>query len=382
MGNTPNEGTDNCDNPANRRPNGIQTQWGLGNFRADALAATDQFLFNGLGDVTLHNSVVGVGASLVDANHNSWAISDGQVTVNGSVDQRTANVVELAYVGGVIWCKSTANLWFAKSLPTDAWSAPVSTSPLTPSRSSSVIVSGSGELIDLNGNAWSIGGGKVLLNGVMDASTANVVEMVYFGGGEIWHKTSANAWFWKSSASRLYWSGASTPFIGVSPNTYAVTEGGGSIVDASQNVWTIVAGQVVVNGVLDAITSNVIEIAYVNGAIWQENDNFLWRAKTLPANSWLPAAGTSVKPPISASPNKTVVFPGRGSVVDANGADWTISNGKVAINGILDTTTADVVQLAYVGSRVWRKTASNLWWSKTSLFDFWAPVGGTNVAPL
>jgi hypothetical protein len=57
-----------------------------------------------------------------------------------------------------------------------------------------------------------------------------------------------------------------------SPSGTVVTAGsGGSIRDASGNVWTInAAGQVTINGQADTTTSNVIELAYVNGIVWQE----------------------------------------------------------------------------------------------------------------
>lgn len=50
-----------------------------------------------------------------------------------------------------------------------------------------------------------------------------------------------------------------------------------AITDARGNTWAInAAGQVAVNGVIDHTTGNVVELAYVNGKIWQENTAGLW----------------------------------------------------------------------------------------------------------
>lgn len=95
-----------------------------------------------------NDTVIGVtngssGVPLIDANGNSWAIANGQVTVNGSVDPTTANVVELAYVDGRIWQENTADLWWSKGSPTDSWD-PTYGTPTNPLSNTSFTISNYG----------------------------------------------------------------------------------------------------------------------------------------------------------------------------------------------------------------------------------------------
>lgn len=87
-----------------------------------------------------------------------------------------------------------------------------------------------------------------------------------------------------------------------SPDKTVVTTVGPAITDATGNVWTLnAAGQVSVaapnqSTLADTSTSNVIELAYVSGLVWQENASMLWWSKTAPSAQWLPQAGTSTAP--------------------------------------------------------------------------------------
>ncbi|HEX2943314.1 MAG TPA: hypothetical protein VHO91_19835, partial [Rhodopila sp.] len=65
------------------------------------------------------------------------------------------------------------------------------------------------------------------------------------------------------------------------------------------------------------------------------------------------------------------------------GNKWTIqANGQIAVNGVTDTTTANVTELAYVNGEVWQENTSNLWWGKTSPTAAWSPDAGTATSPL
>jgi hypothetical protein len=45
-----------------------------------------------------------------------------------------------------------------------------------------------------------------------------------------------------------------------------------------------------------------------------------------------------------------------GSIVDASGNTWTITSaGQVAVNGQADTSTGNVIALAYVNGTVWQE---------------------------
>jgi hypothetical protein len=180
----------------------------------------------------------------------------------------------------------------------------------------------------------------------------------------------------------------------ISINDSTIFGSSGVITDAAGDVWSITStGQVAVNGVPDPTTANVLELAYINGVVWQKNSADMWWSKTSPNAAWEPPYGTSVPPlPVAASPNDTVAFittpnstttPQVPTVVDASGNTWTINaSGQVAVNGVVDQTTANVIELAYVNGTVWHENSSGLWWSKTSPASAWEPPYGTSANPV
>ena len=159
----------------------------------------------------------------------------------------------------------------------------------------------------------------------------------------------------------------------------------GFIKDTNGNVWSIDNGKVNVNEFDDPITARVVALAYVNGQIWQENADKLWWSKTLPTDSWSPNFGTPAAPeqvPLQASPDNATVTTGSQAIVDASQDTWSIVNGQVDVNGTIDTTTANVVELSLVGGKVWQENSNQFWWSKTSPTAPWSPDGGTSTSPL
>jgi hypothetical protein len=62
---------------------------------------------------------------------------------------------------------------------------------------------------------------------------------------------------------------------------------GASIVDASGNTWTIEAGVVLENGQSPAFSSNVTEIAWVGGVIYQGNAANQWYSWNPTTSAWV-----------------------------------------------------------------------------------------------
>jgi hypothetical protein len=88
-------------------------------------------------------------------------------------------------------------------------------------------------------------------------------------------------------------------------------------------------------------------------------------------------------PTPTSSPNGTVVKGTTGTITDASGNNWTITaGGQVAVNGIADTRTAGVIELAYVNGTIWQENSSDLWWGETTPNASWAPTAGTATSPL
>jgi hypothetical protein len=173
-----------------------------------------------------------------------------------------------------------------------------------------------------------------------------------------------------------------------------------ALTDASGNAWTITSGgQVAVNGTVDAVTKNVVEMAYVNGTIWQEINSGYWYGETTPNGSWAPTLGTLTSPlPATPTPtptptpppaptpsnNDTVVDAGStAAITDANGNQWTITNGgQVAVNGTVDAVTKNVTEMAYVNGTIWQQNSAGYWYGETTPNDSWAPTLGTLTSPL
>ena len=91
-----------------------------------------------------------------------------------------------------------------------------------------------------------------------------------------------------------------------------------------------------------------------------------------------------VKPVFTPSGNNSYILAGSsGAITDASGNKWTISSsGQVVVNGVTDTTTASVKELAFVNNVVWQENSANLWWGKTSPSASWSPTPGTATSPL
>ena len=83
------------------------------------------------------------------------------------------------------------------------------------------------------------------------------------------------------------------------------------------------------------------------------------------------------------SPDDTVITSGGSHAITDNGGNlWTIVNGRVAINGVADARTSNVVKLAFVQGKVWDETSSNAWQNKIAPADAWTPAGGTTTPPV
>jgi hypothetical protein len=85
------------------------------------------------------------------------------------------------------------------------------------------------------------------------------------------------------------------------------------------------------------------------------------------------------------SPNNTTVLAGSGkAIVDNNGTVWTIKGGRVVRNGVPDTFTANVTELAFKNGVLWQENTAGLWYARVGNapgnYHGWA--SGTYTAPV
>lgn len=72
------------------------------------------------------------------------------------------------------------------------------------------------------------------------------------------------------------------------------------------------------------------------------------------------------------------------AIIDAAGVEWTINDaGEVAVNGVGDATTSNVIAIGYTGGQVWQQNSKLRWWYKTTnpTGASWLPQGGTLTSP-
>lgn len=85
---------------------------------------------------------------------------------------------------------------------------------------------------------------------------------------------------------------------------------------------------------------------------------------------------------MTASANGTTIVQG---IVDAGGTVWTINDaGQVALNGVGDKTTANVITLVYANGLLWQQSTTLMWWHKTTnpTGANWLPAGGSATGPI
>jgi hypothetical protein len=89
-------------------------------------------------------------------------------------------------------------------------------------------------------------------------------------------------------------------------------------------------------------------------------------------------------PPVTASANNTTVPPAA-SITDNSGNVWTIISAQVAVNGVADTTTFDVIELAWVNGTIWLNNLEGDWYFKVLPTDSWTlgsnPFGTGAASP-
>ena len=100
--------------------------------------------------------------------------------------------------------------------------------------------------------------------------------------------------------------------------------------------------------------------------------------------SQLLQAPITVKPPVTASPNGTVVLAGSSNaIIDTSGNKWTITaSGQIAVNGVTDAMTASVKEIAYVNNTVWQENRANLWWENQPECGLVSECRNSNGSPL
>jgi hypothetical protein len=264
---------------------------------------------------------------------------------------------------------------------------------MTASANDTIVIGIGASITDAAGNVWAIdSGGQITVDGAVDTTTGQV-DLLAYANGVVWQKNASNNWYSKTSpdAPWVEWTGPGTPLPipGVSANDAVVTGTGASVTDVAGNVWAIDSGgQITVDGAVDTTTGQVDLLGYANGVVWQKNASNNWYSKTSPAAAWVEWTGPGTPLPIPdvSANDATIQAGGKTDLIDANGNVWALeevsaADGyQVVVDGAVDGTTANVVQMTIVNGTVWQENTAGLWYSKTSPAGAWSSA--TPIDPL
>jgi hypothetical protein len=121
---------------------------------------------------------------------------------------------------------------------------------------------------------------------------------------------------------------------------------GWTLTDASGNTWSVLDGHVEWNGLSDTTTANVVAVAYVNGAVWQENGSGMWFKHAAPtaAYPWLTGTATA---PVASDSAYTATITGTGKLayddtivnLSTNRAAYLATNSVMSFGSLTATGT-------------------------------------------
>jgi endoglucanase len=163
----------------------------------------------------------------------------------------------------------------------------------------------------------------------------------------------------------------STTFTNFSSTTTATTQVVTGLNSAATYDFQVYAFNAAGNGPVSSIVTGGTIAANSPSAV--TGLTFTSETNTTISLSWTaPTSGTTTPtPPVptptpQTSPSGTIVTAIGQTIVDLNGSAWTLTSGQqIAVNGVADTTTANVVEIAYVNSVIYQLNASGSWFSKT-----------------
>lgn len=296
-----------------------------------------------------------------------------KVVINGTADNTTSNAVELAYVNGNLWYENSSGTWFQYLGTPGSYSAGTSTSPLPVVSGNPTVVTTVGPVItSANYTTFSISSaGTILINGVSDSTTANVIELAYVSGN-LWQKNQAGNWYEYLGSPGAYSNATTTsPLTNTEAftiNTIATQAQGVAftVSGAIENVSTAPTMQYEVNGgawtaLPGGSTVTSTAYSYTNPSLSMSTGNTISVRDAGMTSTSTTSNMFAVTLPASAN-DATVTTVGP-QLVDASGNTYSISStGTILINGTSDPTTANVVELAYVNGNIWQLNQAGNWY--------------------
>ena len=159
-----------------------------------------------------------------------------------------------------------------------------------------------------------------------------------------------------------------------SPNGTKITTASGTpIIDAAGRSWTLVQSatqglQTAINGTVDTSTANVVLLETLNGNMVQENSAGNWYSEPGTGGAWTQIAAPAAPPAPSLSGTEITAASAK-PIIDESGNAWTLvqsaTNGlQIAVNGTVDTPTANVVLLETLNGAMDQENAAGNWYPR------------------
>lgn len=248
--------------------------------------------------------------------------------------------------------------------------------PAAESASGTLLTSSSGSISDATGARWTLAGSPLTVqrNGVSAGAGPGVQALLYFNHGVYYEGASSAYWFqWNGSAWIATFDPRNTQPTESASGTVLTTTSG-TIVDVSGVTWSLVAGlQPARNGISDTSIPPVSLLLDYNHVIYTQTA----------AGAWFQWSGTAWANLPTGDPRlqQTIVLGQTATLTDSSGVVWGLVNtnfGQATRNGVADTSSNNVTQLAFVTGIMWRFV------SATGLWSSWSGVwsAGTRTSPL
>jgi hypothetical protein len=226
--------------------------------------------------------------SIIDAQGNTWTVVSGVIERNAQGVGSNYNVNLLLELNQVFYQRNTSDDWYEWT--GSAWLA--TSDPRVIAASGTRIGAGSSVLVDSGRHVWTLPStGYAYVDGGRADGNYNTIAVLYYEG-VIYCENTSNMWYSWNGASwiRVPQDPTTGNTKGASVNGASIGVGGGSLVDAAGNVWTLLTNEYAdLNGTRAAGNSNTILVLYYNTVVYCENTSSQWYSWT--GSAWKLLAG-------------------------------------------------------------------------------------------
>ncbi len=257
----------------------------------------------GSDSVSPSGTTIPTATQIIDASGNVWTVTGGIVDENGAAAGFSLNVTLLLYYNSTIYQENSSDAWWSWNGTT--WVA-CSDPRAVASSTNGTTLPAKPQIVDANGNVWTLVNNTVYENGVIQGFSDDVTLLLYYNATVYKENVLGNWWSW----SGANWVATSDPLpVTTSPSGTTIPTAA-QITDSNGNVWALSSNTVYENGAIQGFSNDVMLLLYDNAIIYKENvlgDWWSWNGTMWVQGSGDPRGSGVNAPTISGSPPGTVV---------------------------------------------------------------------------